>query len=118
LRDLETLQVIRTWSLPLTALPQATSAAAADPTAAITPITEFAVSPTSPPYVLVFTQKARTAWILDPEVDGEKARIEIGNEGAVAMRWADSPEPTVMSWSAHHASRAYSLIRTSSPLSH
>ncbi|GAA5953579.1 hypothetical protein JCM8115_004097 [Rhodotorula mucilaginosa] len=102
LRDLETLQVIRTWSLPLTALPQATSAAAADPTAAITPITEFAVSPTSPPYVLVFTQKARTAWILDPEVDGEKARIEIGNEGAVAMRWADSPEPTVMSWSAHH----------------
>ncbi|TKA52255.1 hypothetical protein B0A53_04678 [Rhodotorula sp. CCFEE 5036] len=102
LRDLETLQVIRTWSLPLTALPQATSAAAADPTAAITPITEFAVSPTSPPYVLVFTQKARTAWILDPEVDGEKARIEIGNEGAVAMRWADSPEPTVMSWTAFH----------------
>ncbi|KWU41257.1 hypothetical protein RHOSPDRAFT_37203 [Rhodotorula sp. JG-1b] len=94
LRDLETLQVIRTWSLPLMARPAAASNAA-DPMNATTTITEFAVSPTSPPYVLVFAQKARTAWILDPEVDGEKARIEIGNEGAVAMRWADSPEPTL-----------------------
>lgn len=103
LRDLETLQIIRTWSLPLTT--SHVTPAAADPTTPATPTTEFAVSPTSPPYLLIFAQKARTAWILDPEVDGEKARIEIGNEGAVALRWADSPEPTVMSWSAHHASR-------------
>lgn len=104
MRDLETLQVIRTWSLPL-ASHQASHAAEPTTVATAPQITEFAVSPTSPPYVLVFAQKARTAWILDPEMDGEQARIEIGNEGAVAMRWADLPEPTVMSWSAHHASR-------------
>ncbi|GAA5867642.1 hypothetical protein JCM3774_001542 [Rhodotorula dairenensis] len=105
LRDLETLQVLRTWSLPLVPAPQPATAHELDPTstpATTTPVTEFAVSPTSTPHVLVFAQRARTAWILDPDRDGEKARIEVGNEGAVAMRWAGSPEPTVMSWSAHH----------------
>ncbi|GAA5985199.1 hypothetical protein JCM10908_002566 [Rhodotorula pacifica] len=97
LRDLESLQVLRTWSLPLA---EATSDSAT--AAPAVNISEFAVSPTNPPYVLVFAAKARTAWILDPDQDGEMARIDIGNEGAVAMRWAQSPEPTVMSWSAHH----------------
>lgn len=41
------------------------------------------------------------------------ARIEVGNEGCVAMAWArtgDAANPTVMAWAAHHVRCALSLL--------
>lgn len=115
LRDLGSLQVIRTWTLPIALNSDArnkdNNSSAASPAAAAAAITTFTVSPKAPHYILAFVKQSNTAWILDPDQHGEKARIDIGAEGAVAMGWADALEPTVMSWSAHHVS--YSLKRQS-----
>ncbi|GAA6054111.1 hypothetical protein NBRC10513_006126 [Rhodotorula toruloides] len=89
LRSLSTLSPIRSWTLP--SLPH--------------PLTSFAASPNEPEYILVYSAKQRTAWVVDPAKDGEVARIEVGNEGCVAMAWAQTGEganPTAMAWAAHH----------------
>ncbi|BGP64996.1 hypothetical protein NBRC10512_006896 [Rhodotorula toruloides] len=89
LRSLADLSPIRSWTLP--SLPH--------------PLTTFAASPSDPNYVLVYSAKQRAAWVVDPAKEGEVARIEVGNEGCVAMAWArtgDGANPTVMAWAAHH----------------
>lgn len=101
LRDLESLHVLRTWTLPLLA---GRDAGAEPDAAAAAAVSLMAVGQHPPHHVLVFAKKLATAWILDPNQDGEIARIDVGKEGAVAMDWAESPDPTVMSWSAHHVS--------------
>ncbi|GAA6023202.1 hypothetical protein JCM8202_001025 [Rhodotorula sphaerocarpa] len=99
LRDLESLHVLRTWTLPLLA---GRDAGAEPDAAAAAAVSLMAVGQHPPHHVLVFAKKLATAWILDPNQDGEIARIDVGKEGAVAMDWAESPDPTVMSWSALH----------------
>ncbi|BGP34420.1 hypothetical protein JCM10296v2_006240 [Rhodotorula toruloides] len=101
LRFLSTLAPIRSWTLP--SLPH--------------PLTTFAASPSNPEYILVYSAKQRAAWVVDPEKEGEVARIEVGNEGCVAMAWARTGEganPTVMAWAAHHLHLSLFPLRSSS----
>ncbi|GAA5914356.1 hypothetical protein JCM6882_008170 [Rhodosporidiobolus microsporus] len=115
LRALSTLQILRTWQLSPPPAPSSTSASRAAPAPPLAELTSFVVAHNAPYYVLCYSAKARTAWVLHPDQDEVVARIEVGNEGAVRMDWAqvqstgngvyegDSrAEAVVMAWSAHH----------------
>ncbi|BGP13445.1 hypothetical protein JCM10213_008294 [Rhodosporidiobolus nylandii] len=119
LRSLATLQILRTWSLAPPSPPSASSSRSARPAPPLVELTSFAVAPGPPHYVLCYAAKARTAWVLDPEQDEIVATLEVGNEGAVRMDWAqvgsaagDQGEAVIMAWSSHHL--RLSLYRLSS----
>ncbi|GAA5839349.1 hypothetical protein JCM11251_003957 [Rhodosporidiobolus azoricus] len=88
LRALSTLQILRTWQLATPTSAPSTSSSRSAPPSAVAELTTFAVAPNAPIYVLCYSAKARTAWVLDPDQDDVVARIEVGNEGAVKMDWA------------------------------
>ncbi|BGP42505.1 hypothetical protein JCM10450v2_006604 [Rhodotorula kratochvilovae] len=101
LRALATLQVLRTWTLPL---PPSSSG------------WTLAAAPAPPHCILVSAPRGRTAFVLHPDEDGVHARLDVGNEGTEAVRWAElgaEGEQVVMSWSAHHM--RLSLFRLSDP---
>ncbi|GAA6057040.1 hypothetical protein JCM3770_005222 [Rhodotorula araucariae] len=98
LRALDTLQVLRTWALPLASAHS------------------LAAAPAPPHYLLVAAPRAHTAFVLDPDQDGVYARLDVGNEGAEAVQWAQlgpAGEAVVMSWSAHHARSTSPRMRLS-----
>lgn len=105
LRVLDSLAITRTWKLPTLPL-QATNSARPTAPKQAEPSAQFstlAVSPTG--LILAYANKARQAWVLDPGSDEVLARIEVGDEGAVAIAWSPAKEgDTVLVWSAHHVS--------------
>lgn len=116
LRTTQDLQIIRTWTLPLTvpAPPKAPAAPRRDAVpraplpgpAAPAPeslLTSFAVSPAEPHLILAFAARDKTAFILHPEQDEPVARIDVGAEGATGMEWSGRGD-TVMAWSGSHVS--------------
>ncbi|GAA5836382.1 hypothetical protein JCM9279_000370 [Rhodotorula babjevae] len=110
LRDLETLKVLRTWTLQL---PTARPAAQADSSSSSL---NLAVSPSAPFHLLVSSPRHRVAFVFHPDQDGVHARLDIGNEGAVAVDWArlgPDGDQVVLCWSAHHL--RLSLFRLSDP---
>ncbi|GAA6007324.1 hypothetical protein JCM10207_001588 [Rhodosporidiobolus poonsookiae] len=125
LRALDSLHIFRTWSLfaptPAPASSTRPSASAAAPAQPLTELTSFVVSPAAPHYILCFAAKLRTAWMLDPNSDEVAAKLEVGNEGAVRMEWAQvgredgEGDAVAMAWSAHHL--RLSLYYLSSPTS-
>ncbi|GAA5975667.1 hypothetical protein JCM11641_003562 [Rhodosporidiobolus odoratus] len=120
LRAILTLQIHRTWSIP-PLFPTSSKSTSAATSTAWNDLTTFAVAPTAPHYVLCYSAKAKTAYVLDPDQDEVVAKLEVGSEGAVRMEWAQVPadgggrgegESAVMAWSAHHL--RLSLFRISS----
>lgn len=120
LRDASSLQIQRTWKLPLAASSGPTVFPAREPansstTTATRPTTTFhlltslSVSSQSPHHILAFASKISTAWILDPRLDEPVAKIDVGAEGAVAMAWSGSGD-AVMVWSAHHVSHHSNIL--------
>ncbi|TNY17405.1 hypothetical protein DMC30DRAFT_419826 [Rhodotorula diobovata] len=112
LRNIQTLQVLRTWALPLPA--SAPTRSSGDPGPSLN--LNLTVSPCAPFLILVAALKHRTAWVIHPDHEGLHARLDVGNEGAVAVEWAHlgpEGEPVVLSWSAHHL--RLSLFRLADP---
>ncbi|GAA5860126.1 hypothetical protein JCM8547_009192 [Rhodosporidiobolus lusitaniae] len=129
LRNLDSLQIIRTWALSTPSPSSATSASSPRAAPSLPPLTEltsFAVSPSKPYHVICYAAKVKTAWVLDPEKDEVVARLEVGNEGAVRMDWAQVPardeeegEAVVIAWSANHLRLSlFRLTSSSSPALH
>ncbi|GAA6058646.1 hypothetical protein JCM10212_004057 [Sporobolomyces blumeae] len=122
LRDAQTLQIIRTWSLHgPTPKPPARKSPKHDDrvtpprsssSSISSPLTSFAVSPTAPHLILAYASAVSTAWVLDPEHDEPVAKLEVGAEGSVAMAWSAAGN-VVMSWSRDHL--RLSLFRISDP---
>ncbi|GAA6033142.1 hypothetical protein JCM8097_002966 [Rhodosporidiobolus ruineniae] len=124
LRHLDSLTILRTWAL---SSPSPTSSSTfAPPSSArsaltsppLQDLTSLTASPHEPYYLLAFSAKARTAWVLNPEEDSIYARLDVGNEGAVRMEWAltgREGEAAVMAWSANHL--RLSIFRLSTPSS-
>ncbi|KPV74090.1 uncharacterized protein RHOBADRAFT_54651 [Rhodotorula graminis WP1] len=111
LRDLETLRVLRTWTLQLPATRPATHN---DSTSSSS--LNLAVSPSAPFLLLVSAPRHRVAFVFHPDQDGVHARLDIGHEGAVAVEWArlgPDGEQVVLCWSTHHL--RLSLFRLSDP---
>ncbi|KAL8278653.1 hypothetical protein RQP46_008945 [Phenoliferia psychrophenolica] len=132
LRDLASLAITRTWKLPTTpsssssTLPlRETNSSRPPPTTTTSKDSEhppqfstLAISPHSG-LILAHCPKARQAWILDPDKDDVLARIEIGDEGALAMVWSPEGEgDSVLIWSAHHLRISIYRISTPTPAFH
>ncbi|SCZ87534.1 BZ3500_MvSof-1268-A1-R1_Chr2-2g05000 [Microbotryum saponariae] len=123
LRRSDTLEIQRTWTLPVpaqrptaTATPTAAKplrernsssvARPASPTthkAAIEAplLTHLSISPNEPHHIVVYAPKLSTAWVLSIESGEPIARLEIGAEGCAAIAW--SPDGSrLLAWSGNH----------------
>lgn len=107
-RDPLSLQITLTWKLPLQRQPSASSKTPLPSTHDTQPhFTSLSLSPAPSNFILAFAPKANAAWIIDPTQESVVARVDVGDEGAVAVAWSTAPAAdTVLVWSAHHVSSA------------
>ncbi|KDE03396.1 hypothetical protein MVLG_06113 [Microbotryum lychnidis-dioicae p1A1 Lamole] len=123
LRRSDTLEIQRTWTLPVPAqrptatatttaakpLRERNSSSVARPASPTTHkpaieaplLTHLSISPNEPHHIVVYAPKVSTAWVLSIESEEPIARLEIGAEGCAAIAWS-SDGSRLLAWSGNH----------------
>lgn len=104
-RSSTSLDILRTWSLPLPA------------TSSTTPTAILSISPLPPHLISVHFHSLSTAFIFNPDLDSLFAQFSFGLEACDSLKWSLANPLELLVWSAFHLRLSiYSVLHPQLPL--